>query len=340
MAQVHHFFSGQKMTAVSAIYVDGHWEISYRNKQVRILPELPDFKDFMRVLSRWVLSLDKQYPLKFSSEGTDTSLVVRNQLSQFLAPHVIVAAHEADILWEKGQHNPGLLLDATRALTFLSLQRMDRLEIGDALPAKALALLAITKTLTREKCGSDEALLSYSMGYSAYAVSVASSPPLRDPARLYVTDDDHGLKEIAKARDGSPESRYLYLLRLADKQDVKSFIEWTRAYFRNTLLSLPLFKAGLDMDTFSLTPRLSMLLPPLVVMTMAQDAGATSAAYGEANNGKNKFRPAVSGGHGRHVQVLSGATLGAHRQLLSWPEERRQELQRPFPGAADILFVL
>jgi hypothetical protein len=275
VADVHHFFAGEKKEPVLAQFKDGRWNISYKNKQVGTLPELLDFGDFMPVLSQWVQELNKKYPLSLSAARIDSSIdEIDKELSQFLASHAIAAAHQADLSWNKGQRNPGLLFAATRALVMLTVQQMDRLENGDELPANALSTLVITKTLTQNKCGREEALLAYTMGYSTYSASIGSTLPQSDPVGAYVTQDEQRLMQLAGAENSTVESHYLYLLNLSKKRDVMSFASWVGTHFPQTWLSLPVYKAALEMEKFSLTPALSQTLPQLVLMTLAQDDGS------------------------------------------------------------------
>jgi len=60
VAEVHAFFSGQQRENVSTTFQDGQWNIHYRNELVGTLPELPDFKDIMGLLSQWVKILEQK----------------------------------------------------------------------------------------------------------------------------------------------------------------------------------------------------------------------------------------------------------------------------------------
>jgi hypothetical protein len=274
VADIHHFYTGEKREPVLAQFEDGRWNISYKGKQVGTLPELPDFSDFMSLLSQWSQELNKRYTVSLSSSHIDSSIdEINRELSQFLSSHAIAAAHQADLLWNKGQHDPVLLYAATQALVTLAVQQMDRLENGDELLAHALSTLVITKTLTQNKCVHEEALLAYTMGYSTYAASIGSALPQSDPVGAYVVQDDQRLSQLAEAENSTVESHYLFLLNLSKKKDVKSFASWVSTYFPYTWLSLPVYKTALEMDKFSLTPALSRTIPQLVLLALAQDAG-------------------------------------------------------------------
>lgn len=292
VADIHHFFSGQKKGSASVVFRNGHWDISYGNEKVGAVPELPDFRDFISVLSDWSRKLDKEYPLRFSSVTADTATSgINNELSHFMAPEAMAAARQVDDLWNKGRRDPGLLYAGTRALVDLTVQDMDDLEIGDALPAHALASLALTTTLTGNKCIRQAALLAYTMGYSTYAASMAKTLPPSDPVGAYVTQDEQHLEQAAEAPGSGAESHYLLLLSLSAKRDVKSFYSRADAYFPNQYISLPVFKAAMEMNGFSTITELSEAMPSLLIITMARDAGLLPnmpAYQKEAGTGSGK----------------------------------------------------
>ena len=203
---------------------------------------------------------------------------INHDLSEFLAPNLMDAGRRIDLVWNSGRHDPNLLYEATRMLVFLDLQSMDRLEIGDALPAKALAMLSITRAMTEKKCRDEEALLSFNMGYSNHAVHIAATLPQSDPARAYVNQDGQRLSELAAAQKSGVESHYLLLLNISETSqktnDVGPFVNCLQTYFSHSWITLPVFKAGLDMHAFSLTPDMARTMPSMVLMTLERDEGA------------------------------------------------------------------
>jgi thioredoxin-like negative regulator of GroEL len=275
VAAMENFFSGKKREPVSAEFKNGYWMISYRGKEVGSLPELPDFGDFLAVLSNWSQALNNKYPLKLSAAQSDVSIKeINKELSQFLAPHSMAAVRKVDALWNQGERNPALLYAAVQGLVQLAFQEMDRLEIGDELPARALAILAITKELTGRDCLREEALLAYEMGYSSYAASIAGNLPLSDPVGAYVSQDHPRLQQLAEEEGSTIESHYLHLMDVGSKEDVRPLITCLETYFADSWLSLPVFKAAMENYRFAIAPDLSEALPSLVLLALAQDAGA------------------------------------------------------------------
>lgn len=275
IARIHHFLSGQEMEHATVEYQDERWQIRYRNTGVGSLPEFPGFSDLLGLLSRWVKLLNQQYPLKFDVAETSLSQTeIERQLDRFLAPHAAAALRHTEHEWNKGSRSPTLLRSATRALVFLNVQALDSLNVAETLPANALALLALTKTLTSHKLIREECMLAYRMGYSSHAVNLAAKLPQSEAVRLYVTNDDKRLTEAASKRDGTVEARYLWLLRLSEMRNREGLFKWWEEGFPHSDLSLPFIKAALLLGEFDLNRRFSAALPHLVLLELARETGA------------------------------------------------------------------
>src|SRR3989338_5505979 len=273
-AEVHHFLSGEQKEKVLAEYKDGQWKICYQNKEIGYLPEFPDFKDSINLLSNYIKLVHKQYPLRLSpSSSNKTYAEIDKEINKFLSPHLSSTLHKIDYLWNKGERNSALLYYAARSLVLLVLQRLDNLETTDTMQAKALAILAITKSLTNYNIAREESLLAYSMGYANHSVDISNKLKESDAIRLYVTHDDQRLMKIAMKKDSTVESHYLFLLRLAEGEDIDSFISWIKIHFSNTWLTLPLFNAILKLDKFSLNPIFSEALPRFILLSLSQEVG-------------------------------------------------------------------
>jgi len=304
VAEVHHFLSGQEKLETTVEFQQNQWAIRYKATGVGVLPEFPDFPQTIKLLSDWVRAVQLEYPLCVSSEkvnqqapidpassstgtarcperagtaiqGKDISELER-RLDRFLAPDIAAAARELNDRWLNGDRSPALLKAATRGLVLLSLQSLDRLETADLVPAKALALLVLTKGLTDENVNREETLLAELMGYSAHAQRVASTLPPLDPVRLFVMRDDGHLMKIAEGSDAAIEARYLWLLRLATLRDLEDFLSAVTSLFPSDWFSLPIFKVGLDLNKFGVNPTLSEALPLLVLLNLAQEVGMPS----------------------------------------------------------------
>lgn len=313
VAEAHAFLYGQRREKVSAVFKSGQWEICYRNKVVGTLPELPDFKDAMTLLSQWVKTLQQRYPLNLALSSQTIDPEIDRQREKFLAPNVATAMQKTDAAWEKGRHSQALLYSGTRSLVFLAVQGMDRMETADILPAKALALLAITKTLTGYNVDHEESLLAYTLGYSGHAIAVGNKLMVTDAVRLYVNREGDPLKKIAEAPGASAESRYLYLLRLVESKKAEAFLAWAKDHFSDTCLSLPVYKAGLDLNAFSLTPIFAEALPRLVLLSLAQEVESMPDLIELAKNSRNNV---YSDKELKDIILAMSATISAKQSTM------------------------
>src|SRR5213594_4370733 len=125
------------------------------------------------------------------------------------------------------------------------------METADVLPAKALALLALTKGLTQLDMTREEALLAETMDYTAHAERAGRTLLERDPVRLFVTHQDQSLVQFAQADSATVGARYLALLRVAGLRNPNALQAWVAAYFSDAWWSPPIFKAGLELNEFS-----------------------------------------------------------------------------------------
>ena len=180
--EIHRILSGaaaaEDVTAVSVEFEEGLWEIRHGKTKAGVVRELPDFPDLMMLLESWARSVHERFPLELAPASSSSSS------DDFLAPRAARALRDVDTLWRNGSQNPELLFRATRALVALTVQMLDRMETADPLPAKALSLLALTKTLTDYPLEREESLLAYAMGYSAHALDVATRLPEGDPVEM------------------------------------------------------------------------------------------------------------------------------------------------------------
>jgi hypothetical protein len=272
VATLHHFLTGEKETEPTVAFRDGHWWIRYADMEVGTLPPIPDFPDGMRMLQDWANRLTAKFPLRVEADGGDSAFTgIDANLDRFLAPSIAAAARDLDARWQNGARDTGILPRATRALVDLTLQQMDVIEVGDRLPAKAMAVLALTQTVGRDPCTREESLLAYSMGYTAHATRTASSLDPADPVRLYVTHQDEALAQAAEG--GSAEVQYLYLSRLVDLDEEEPALDWIEKHFSSEWLSLPILKSLLDLRPFSLMRFLSEAAPRLALVSLAGDVG-------------------------------------------------------------------
>jgi len=200
--EIHHLLTGEPKAIATVEFKDARWQVRYADAEVGALPPFPDFRDFVVVLADWARRVHDAYPQGLSSTGAASPVAeFDGQINRFAAPELFGALRQMDRAWKGGSHDPALFPSATRALVLLTLQSLDRAEMGDEVPAKALALLVLTKTFTNQAAVREEALLARVMGYAGYAATLASSLPPSDAVRLYLTGDDQRLKAVAEAAE-------------------------------------------------------------------------------------------------------------------------------------------
>lgn len=275
--EVHQFMGPPPWGDLQLGFRDARWRIRCANSEVGEVPEFPDFKDFLNVLSGWIRRLNQAHPLGLAPGRQNADATMEQQLDGFFAPEAFSALREANRLWLQGERPPELLRVATRAMVLLALQSLDETESADIVPAKALALLALTKTLTPYPVTREECLLSQAMGYSQHAETLAATLPEPDPVRLYVQRNDPRLVESARQPDASAEVRYLCLRRIAEKGDFKN---WQKSYGELFSARQPILSAlgtGLLAKRFELNASLPEELMPLIFKESEQTSQGARA---------------------------------------------------------------
>ncbi|MEW6713522.1 MAG: hypothetical protein AB1306_00320 [Nitrospirota bacterium] len=273
VAEIHNFFSKEEKIEALAEFRNGIWMITYNGMDVGVLPELPDYPDLMGVLLNWGKFLNHKYPLRLSSvsDSLPEGEEINKNLEQFLSHNAISAVKQVDKLWDKGIHHPELLRLATRAMVLINMQKLDYVEIADILPAKTLAVLAVSKTLTDADFLYEESLLAYTIGYSAHASRLAERLPSTSALRHFLTREYKDLEQLAMQKNSSVESKYLWLLHIAEKGDFEAWYQWQELNFQEFFFSLPILKLGLVMNKFSLDEVIPQQLLYATILALAQD---------------------------------------------------------------------
>lgn len=313
--EVFHLVRGESTEPVQASFSDGSWFLRSGNSNVGTLPEYPDFSDILPVLIEWARVTASTRPIETRrTAGPSLESGIQRRLDAFLAEDSAAALRMLDQRWQAGGHTLEIIEAAAKALVNLSLQQLDRVELGDRLPAKALAALAVARSLDPNSLGPEEALLAYSMGYSTHARRRAAHLADRDPTRLFVFHQDEALSKQASASGATRQSRYLWLLRQqgCGCGDLKTYFEWIHKYFPRDVYRLSIVKTALDLNDFSLGPQLSETLPSLVLLTLAREidmAGLPEAL-------KNFDRGSYSDEDLKTIRMAIALMLTAKRELL------------------------
>jgi hypothetical protein len=272
--EVSHLVTGQSVEPVKAAFRTGTWVIRFGDSEIGTVPEYPDFSDFLPLLVDWARVAARTHPIESTSaQGRSVESGVQRRLNEFLAEDSAAALRLLDERWQAGVHHVEIVEAAAKGLVNLSLQQLDKIEVSDRLPAKALAALAVARSLDPKILRPEETLLAYSMGYSTHARHQAALLSDNDPIRLFVFHQDQALRGQASSPSASRQSHYLWLLRQqgCGCGDLKTYFEWINKYFPRDVYRLPIVKTALDLNDFSLGPQLSETLPSLVLLTLARE---------------------------------------------------------------------
>lgn len=242
VAQIHSFLSGKKTEEPEVSFQNGHWTIRYAGADAGSLSELPDFDEFLETGSKWARYLGKQYPLHLATVSNSDPSIEKN-LGNFLLPAPLRALYQIEKQWTR-EKDGSLLYSAARAYSYLSVQQSDKMEIADAVPAKALAMLILAKTFTSYDTTESECLLGYAMGYTGFAEKKSAALTPTDIVRLFIAQDE-SLRTAATAKDASNKARYLYLAAVSKQNDPELWFRTGRQLFPRGR-TLALMKTGLD----------------------------------------------------------------------------------------------
>lgn len=267
--EIHAFFApGEPRAEVLTAYVDAAWRVCYRGEVVGALPELAGYADWQELLGGWAGRLNERYPLRWGAT-LEVALAQTDPVAHdYSVSAALTAIRGLNARWRDGQRTTADLREAARALTLLSVHKLDLIEVADAVDTRAIAMLTLATRLGGHDMRHEEALLAELLGHRTHAVALARQLPQDDAVRLYVLKDDAGLERVARARAASAEARHLHLLRLSDKGDREG---WKRWYFAVVpgLPGLHQLKTVVGLREFDLDAGFAPLLPHITLMAVA-----------------------------------------------------------------------
>ncbi|WNG18745.1 hypothetical protein F0U63_31715 [Cystobacter fuscus] len=188
---------------------EGAWVLEVEGQQVGGLPEFPDFAEALSLLESRVHQLGTQR-LKLKTRPLPSSA---SPLPMGRA--TLEALHELDTVWSQGEREPATLVGAARASVALALQLTDLTETADAVPARALALLALGRVTAPAALSEERALLAYALGYERTARQLAPALPAASAARAFLLQEDDVLEALAERDAGAGLASHLWVRRLA-----------------------------------------------------------------------------------------------------------------------------
>jgi len=162
----------------------------------------------------------------------------------------------------------------------LNLENPDQVGASDRVAARALALVGACRALDSTALARECCLLADEMGYGAFAATAAQRLPADDPVRLFVSQQDARLVQLASSTRAGKEARFLYLTRLARACDTKRWAEWLDRYFGNdAALALPISGSALALGRFEThMPAAAAVLLVVAHQLRLLDSGSTPDA--------------------------------------------------------------
>jgi hypothetical protein len=210
VADLHHMVTGIDRRDAEAVFVGGEWVVRHLDVEVGRLPEFPSFADALRMLRTWATRLE--------GPGSATASPAAAEPEPPFEQDAFAMLRAAQRRWSSVAKDAQAVRDASVALAALSFAMLDEMEVGDVLPGRAVATLALAEnraeTLPRSK-----ALLAYAMGYQREARELASALPAGDPTRSFLEKQDEALGRSALLARSSTWTRYLWLRRVIDLGD-------------------------------------------------------------------------------------------------------------------------
>ena len=227
-------------------YRDGGWDVSGSSGSLGHFPEHATFSQSIDVLiQRAKHALPRSERPPSSTDGGGDSHRDAS-LGDLLGDPLISSLEDLESRWSLSA-SAGVRRLAARAYLSLCLQTLDGMEMADAIYGRALALQALASSEFRPE-PAEMAVLAWLMGYPQEAESLARHLPARDPVREILTAD--GREAFSVARPGARWIRYLALLKLADVEREKEWLEWQSAHFADLGRSLPMLRAVRSMNRF------------------------------------------------------------------------------------------
>jgi len=272
-AELEHLVRGKPARPAAARFVDGGWRVTVGGKAVGMLPAIPGFRDVDTVLTRWARQLLERTPLEPGPAPNRAALdSIAAALAQFVAPSTAAALQRIDRSWHSAR-SPELVALASRGLVALAIQAQDALEIGDELPAQALAATVLAGAIAPDSARREKALLSHAMGYTGEAVEYAGSLAPADPVRRFVERGTGPFPSLLPGRAPDPLGDYLYLRRLTELPEPGAWAQWVSQRWAESQPTTGIVGSGLRGDWFDLNAPLADRLAALTAQELAAAAG-------------------------------------------------------------------
>ncbi len=207
-------FSGRTPTPqVSVESHDRRWKVSLGAERAVSLSSIPGFTETLDALRQVA---GRPQPVR----NAHLSIAEQRQLialaSDPFERRALLALEQLDRMWVSATDHAALIDIASAAFVTLECERVDALDLADAISGRALALLALAEAGSGKRLPEREALLAYFLGYRGEAKSLAGQLDKTDARRLFIEESEAALAAAASSPASSRLARYLYALRLAE----------------------------------------------------------------------------------------------------------------------------
>lgn len=199
---ISEILNGGEPSAVDIRFDGGGWQVELAGSKVAGLPEYASFDDVLVPLTAVATAAKVKLPAG-RARNSERAIWLEGPFDELSA---------IDGEWNAGTRTLALVRAAARDLSLASLQMEDSLAVGDAVPARALALLAILRS-HGDPAWLETALLADAMGYRTDAMKAAAKLGAAEPVKWYVLRDDAKLEALSKKKDAA--ATYLWLRRLS-----------------------------------------------------------------------------------------------------------------------------
>ncbi len=286
LEEVRRFVGGEGELKAQAVPKEKGWVIQLGDRDVGTVPDLADFPDLLTLLTQFAAQTAKESSFTLSRDPVAADAEIHSALEHY---DVLTAAVHANQSWKKGSKSEDMLALAALCMAMLSFQGLDLVETADMIPARALALLALTRALTEKQVLKAETLLASAMGYAAHAHKLAPGLPDNDPLKLLLGHNDEDLEKQARGQEAGVETRFLHLMQLSRNGDSSQWMERIEQYFKpGSEFSLLTVKTAVEMKRDRqkvLMPIVHKLLDEILGSTMGFGAAVVMPGQGPPGSG-------------------------------------------------------
>lgn len=188
IADIHHTLTGESLSVVRVRRGDGVWAITYKNRDVGTMPDVPTYHATQALLDAWTTSIAKDRPVARPSAPDSTIVTANHLVADYTPARLFEALRLIDSRWATAAtRDPALLAPAARALVGLVMQGVDETESADVLAGRAFAYVSLARTLSGDRVTDADALLAWLFQYTQDAKMLADSLPATHIVRQLVT---------------------------------------------------------------------------------------------------------------------------------------------------------